>query len=56
MHKIFAGTYEPNIASQKVLLKCGFKQEACLKKHYFLTSEKDFCDLYFFGIINENKI
>ena len=35
LHKLIAGVAEPNIASSKVLKKCGFTQEARRESHLF---------------------
>ncbi|MEZ4690016.1 MAG: GNAT family protein [Ignavibacteria bacterium] len=41
MKRIYAGTFEDNIASERLLLKCGFEYEGTLRK----SLKKD--DVYF---------
>jgi [ribosomal protein S5]-alanine N-acetyltransferase len=49
IRKISAGVYEGNIASEKVLFKCGLDKEGVRKKHIFVNNEM--LDYYEFGII-----
>jgi len=47
MEKLFAGVFEGNVGSKKVLLKCGFQQEGIAKKAIF--KNKKFMDELRFG-------
>ena len=49
IRKISAGVYEGNIASEKVLLKCGLEKEGVRKKHIFVNNEM--LNYHEFGII-----
>ena len=48
LKKLIAGTYSNNIASQKVLIKNGFKKEARFKSQ--LIFEKERVDHYWYGL------
>jgi [ribosomal protein S5]-alanine N-acetyltransferase len=39
LHKLYAGMIESNEASKKAFMKCGFKEEALLKEHFYLKGE-----------------
>lgn len=39
LHKLYAGMMEGNEASRKAFIKCGFKEEAVLKEHFYLNGE-----------------
>ena len=56
LHKIQAGVYEQNIASQKALLKNHYKQEAVFRKKYFLSSEENYSDIYEYGILKTDLL
>lgn len=48
--RISAEVIEPNVASRKLLEKCGFELEGILKKKYFCKTNKHE-DAYVFAII-----
>ena len=50
--RISAEVIEPNIASRKLLEKCGFKLEGILRKKYFCKTNKNE-DVYVYSIIYE---
>ncbi|HMB61671.1 MAG TPA: GNAT family protein [Eudoraea sp.] len=50
--RIFAGCFDFNAASQKVLLKAGFSKEAILKKTVFKNQQ--FCDEIRYAILKED--
>ncbi len=49
IQKITANVFDFNIASAKVLEKCGFEQEGFLKSHYF--KDNQFIDVKVFGLL-----
>lgn len=53
--RIQAGVHSSNIASRKVLEKCGYKQEACLRKKIYHGMDQNILwdDHLYFGIIKE---
>ncbi|MBP3891972.1 MAG: GNAT family N-acetyltransferase [Solobacterium sp.] len=51
INRISATVYAPNIASQKVLLKNGFRQEGTIRKGVYKNNE--YYDLYYFGKLKE---
>jgi RimJ/RimL family protein N-acetyltransferase len=52
LNRIYAYVFEGNIASERVLLKAGYRKEAILRKAVF--KENKFLDQYIYAIINEN--
>lgn len=52
IRKVFAGTFSDNIASQKLLLKIGFREIGILKKHYLKNGI--FYDSIRFELLNED--
>ena len=50
--RISAEAIEPNVASRKLLEKCGFELEGILRKKYFCKTNKHE-DAYVYAIINE---
>ena len=54
LNRIFANVFEGNIASEKVLLKVGYKKEAILKEAVF-KNEK-FLDQYIYAILKNEFI
>lgn len=54
LNRIFANVFEGNDASEKVLLKCGYKKEATLKKAVF--KEGKFIDQYIYGLLKDEFI
>jgi len=44
--RLFAHVFESNIASSRVLDKCGFHQEACLKKAIIKNNQLQNCYIY----------
>ncbi len=54
VRKINAGVYSPNKASQKALIKAGFKIEGVLKKNRILQDGK-IVDEILFGKLNKSK-
>ena len=50
--RISAEAIEPNVASRKLLEKCGFELEGVLRKRYFCKTNKHE-DAYVYAIINE---
>lgn len=51
LNRIFANVFEGNAASEKVLLKCGYKKEATLKKAVF--KEGKFLDQYLYSQLKD---
>jgi RimJ/RimL family protein N-acetyltransferase len=51
LNRIFANVFEGNTASEKVLLKCGYKKEATLKKAVF--KEGNFIDQYIYALLKD---
>ena len=51
LHKLTAGCYENNIASENAFLKAGFQPEGRRKKHY--KSGDKYVDCLLFGLVNE---
>lgn len=51
LEKIYAKVYHPNLPSQKLLLKKGFKLEGHLRKHKFRNNE--WYDELMFGLLRE---
>ena len=51
LHKLTAGCYSNNTASEKTFLKAGFQLEGKRKKHY--KSGGGYVDCLLFGLINE---
>ncbi len=51
LNRIYANVFEGNDASEKVLLKAGYKKEATLKKAVF--KEQKFIDQYIYAILKE---
>lgn len=51
LNKIFANVFEGNDASEKVLLKAGYRKEAILKKAVF--KEERFLDQYIYAALKE---
>jgi len=49
IHRIYANVFESNIASKKVLKKCGFSQEAHLKK--LVIKNNQVLDCYIYSIL-----
>jgi [ribosomal protein S5]-alanine N-acetyltransferase len=54
VNRIFANVFEGNIASEKVLLKTGYKKEAVLRKA--VCKEGIFLDQYIYAILKEEFI
>lgn len=52
LNKIYANVFEGNAASERVLLKAGYRKEAVLKKAVF--KENKFLDQYIYSIFNES--
>ena len=52
LNRIYANVFEGNAASEKVLLKCGYRKEATLRKAIF--KEDKFLDQYIYSILKEN--
>lgn len=50
--RIYAGIFSPNVASMKVLEKCGFKQEAAFKKS--VKKRGVYLDEHVFSILRED--
>ena len=46
INRLFAHVFESNIASIRVLIKCGFKEEACLKKSIIKNNQLQDCYIY----------
>ncbi len=51
--RVYAFTYETNLASQRVLEGNGFKLEGRLRKHSYSGSEGRYVDLLVYGILRE---
>lgn len=51
LNRIFANVFEGNDASEKVLLKAGYRKEAILKKAVF--KEERFLDQYIYAVLKE---
>lgn len=51
LNRIFANVFEGNDASEKVLLKCGYKKEATLQKAVF--KEGKFIDQYIYALLKD---
>jgi RimJ/RimL family protein N-acetyltransferase len=51
LNRIYAHVFEGNVASEKVLLKAGYKKEATLQKAVF--KEEKFLDQYIYAILKE---
>jgi len=51
LNRIFANIYEGNIASEKALLKSGYKKEGTMRKAVF--KEGKFIDQYIYAILKE---
>ncbi|MCW8804535.1 MAG: GNAT family N-acetyltransferase [Ignavibacteriaceae bacterium] len=51
LNRIYANVFEGNDASEKVLIKAGYKKEATLKKAVF--KEQKFIDQYIYAILKE---
>jgi RimJ/RimL family protein N-acetyltransferase len=51
LNRIYANVFEGNDASEKVLLKAGYKKEATLKKAVF--KEGKFLDQYIYAVLKE---
>ncbi|MCP4713092.1 MAG: GNAT family N-acetyltransferase [Planctomycetes bacterium] len=49
LERIYAGTYDKNIPSQKVLTSCGFKHEGTMRKAVYRY--RNWHDMYNFGIL-----
>jgi RimJ/RimL family protein N-acetyltransferase len=54
INRIFANVFEGNTASERVLLKAGYKKEAMLRKA--VCKEKKFLDEYIYAILKEEFI
>ena len=54
LNRIFANVFEGNIASEKVLLKAGYKKEGTLKKAVFKNGK--FLDQYIYAILKDEFI
>jgi RimJ/RimL family protein N-acetyltransferase len=54
LNRIYANVFEGNSASERVLLKAGYRKEAVLRKAVY--KENKFLDQYIYAIINENFI
>jgi RimJ/RimL family protein N-acetyltransferase len=52
--RIYASTFDHNIASQRVLIKSGFKKEACLKKALFKNGR--YADEIIFSLLKEDYL
>ena len=52
LNRIFANVFEGNIASEKVLLKAGYRKEATLRKAVF--KEGKFLDQYIYAVLKED--
>jgi len=52
LNRIYANVFEGNAASEKVLLKAGYRKEAILKKAVY--KEKKFIDQFIYTIFNQN--
>lgn len=52
LNKVTAGAYAINEASRRAFVKCGFKVEAVLPRHYFF--EDRFIDGLLFGLLRRN--
>jgi RimJ/RimL family protein N-acetyltransferase len=52
LNRIYAYVFEGNVASERVLLKAGYRKEANLSKAVF--KENKFLDQYIYAIINNN--
>lgn len=55
LHRIYAGCFEKNIGSRRVLEKAGYTLEGILKKDLKVYEDSDYQDHYIFGIINDKK-
>jgi len=51
LNRIFANIYEGNIASEKALIKAGYKKEGTMRKAVF--KEGKFIDQYIYAILKE---
>lgn len=54
INRIYANVFEGNDASEKVLVKAGYKKEATLKKAVF--KEEKFIDQYIYAILKEELL
>lgn len=52
LHRLEAGVMPSNIASYKVLEKCGFMREGLLRKNVHINGHWE--DHYIYGLLNEN--
>ena len=53
LYKVFAGTYENNKGSRKVLENCGFELEGQRKGHFLHEGER--VDMLEYGLVRENQ-
>lgn len=51
LHRIQAGAFKDNVASQRALLKNGFRLEGTFREKYFLTSDSEWTDCLEFAIL-----
>lgn len=56
IHKIYAGINEYNKASIQTVKKCGFIQEAHLRKSSIYLHKDNYVDSYLFGLLKEDLI
>lgn len=54
IEKLFAGVFDGNEGSKKVLIKCGFQQEGIAQKAVFKNNK--FIDEYRFGKVKESRV
>lgn len=52
LNRLFANVFQGNDASEKVLLKAGYRKEATLRKAVF--KEEKFLDQYIYGVLKED--
>ena len=55
LHRIYAGCFEENIGSKRVLEKSGYTFEGALRKELKVYADSEYQDHYIFGKINNKK-
>ena len=53
LHRIQAGAFRENVASRKILERCGFALEGVFRQKYYLSDESEWTDCLEFAILQE---